>query len=949
MPAAPLIVEQARSASAIAVLLHARLAAAGFDADDPLREALVHIGARYGEILTEHLNAAPSLHLDAFLTCIGGQPTPAVPATVALSFTPVVAAPATAPIVVPGFTPLAAAPSGGDGDAVGFETERDLTVVRAAPVGAWAVEPQSMAWADVGAAVQPAGLASEQLFAAAVPIERALHIAAPRLLGLPNLSRVRVEVAVQQAGRWPPTALFEWGIASDAGFERLRIESDSTQQFSRTGVVELIAPAQWPAQVIGGVESLWLSCRVLASAQDSTAGVSPCIAAPRVGVRVQGEGELPAAVCWGSLALDASKDYFPFGERPRFGNVFHVMAPALAVPGARITFELKLTNPAGASGGPLPAVDVKGEPLVKWEAFTRRGWVVLEARDGTLAFTQHGDVSFTLPTDVEPFVLAGQRGAWIRARMMSGHYGSPQLIDGLLFPAAPSIQSLLLRSAVDIAPERPARLLRAGVLELASVDVATPSFEPFAKPDVEGAALFIAIDSHESLLAGRVLCFHVEPGKPVHRPVWRDGAAASPHHTPRWQLRSAEGWCDCSVTDESNAFTRPGIVAVTLAAEPADWPGSSVLPDRRVCWLRVVWPAAAPAPRLRRLVFNAVRARQTLRLRNELLGSSTGRPDQTLSALRKPVVGSVVLQVRDAALPSEPWVQWQEASDFTVSGPRSDHFCLDRRSGQFRFGNGVQGRIPPAGANNIRLHEYHVGGGRRGNVAAGTVVQLRTTVPYIQAVTNPEPAAGGQDAGDAAAVHHAASGWLRHRDRAVCADDYVDLCRAASPEVARAWCVGNRDLDAARSTLAPGVVSVVILPQGDDARPQPSPDLLRQVKAFLDARRPLNAKLVLLGPEYASVSVAMRVAGLPGASAHEATASCRQRLVEYLHPVTGGDQRQGWAPGERPHRSDLVALIGAVDGVDHVVDLRMSTDESGLGEGGRALALVCAGTIEVSA
>lgn len=367
-------------------------------------------------------------------------------------------------------------------------------------------------------------------------------------------------------------------------------------------------------------------------------------------------------------------------------------------------------------------------------------------------------------------------------------------------------------------------------------------------------------------------------------------------------------------------------------------------------WLRVVWPAAAEAPRLRRMFFNAVRARQTLRLQNELLGSSTGRPDQAFTALRTPIVGDVVLQVRDTASPAALWITWQEVPDFSASAARSDHFVLDRRSGQLRFGNAVQGRIPPAGANNIRMHEYHAGGGRRGNVAAGTVAQLRTTVPYVQAVTNPEPARGGQDAGDAASVQRAATGWLRHRDRAVCADDYVDLCHAAAPEVARAWCVGGRDLDAVRAaTPAPGVVSVVVLPRSADAKPQPSPDLLQRVKAFLDARRPLTAELVLLGPAYASVSVAARVAPRPGASAHAVAADCRRRLLQFLHPVSGGEFGRGWAPGERPHRSDLVALIGAVDGVDHVVDVRWSIDDALAPEEGRALLLVCAGTVEVVA
>ena len=50
-------------------------------------------------------------------------------------------------------------------------------------------------------------------------------------------------------------------------------------------------------------------------------------------------------------------------------------------------------------------------------------------------------------------------------------------------------------------------------------------------------------------------------------------------------------------------------------------------------------------------------------------------------------------------------------------------------------------------------------------------------------------------------------------------------------------------------------------------------------------------------------------------------ARCRQ----FLHPLTGGTDGQGWSFGRRPYRSDLVALIESVPGVDHV--RRIQVDE----------------------
>jgi hypothetical protein len=74
-------------------------------------------------------------------------------------------------------------------------------------------------------------------------------------------------------------------------------------------------------------------------------------------------------------------------------------------------------------------------------------------------------------------------------------------------------------------------------------------------------------------------------------------------------------------------------------------------------------------------------------------------------------------------------------------------------------------------------------------------------------------------------------------------------------------------------------------------------------------------------------------------------AACQRRLEAFLHPVTGANEGCGWAPGVRPHRSDLVALLGAVEGVDHVEELRLRVDDAGTGS--RETSLACAGAVEV--
>jgi predicted phage baseplate assembly protein len=139
-------------------------------------------------------------------------------------------------------------------------------------------------------------------------------------------------------------------------------------------------------------------------------------------------------------------------------------------------------------------------------------------------------------------------------------------------------------------------------------------------------------------------------------------------------------------------------------------------------------------------------------------------------------------------------VQWLETTDFYGSGPRDRHYGLDHLTGEIRFGDGLAGLIPPVGAGNLRLTEYRTGGGDAGNRPAGAIVQLKTTVPYVDKVTNYEAAAGGADAESLGSLIERAPRSIRHNGRAVTVEDFEDVALLASPEVARARCIPLRNL-----------------------------------------------------------------------------------------------------------------------------------------------------------
>jgi hypothetical protein len=220
-------------------------------------------------------------------------------------------------------------------------------------------------------------------------------------------------------------------------------------------------------------------------------------------------------------------------------------------------------------------------------------------------------------------------------------------------------------------------------------------------------------------------------------------------------------------------------------------------------WIRTLLESGDEPPvQLRTLLPNTTFAAQTTTLHNEVLGSSDASADQRFQTTRAPVLAGQTLEVREPEPSAEtvgaPGIR---AGAITTSTPQSSEAWRDRDAGfhssvprsslrlitrrRSAVGDGVQGRIPPRAVANIRLARYQTGGGSSGNRAAGSIVQLKTTVPYIDKVRNFEAAEAGVDAepGDQSLVRGPRT--LRNGGRAVTLEDYEILRRRVAEVSAR--------------------------------------------------------------------------------------------------------------------------------------------------------------------
>jgi hypothetical protein len=120
-------------------------------------------------------------------------------------------------------------------------------------------------------------------------------------------------------------------------------------------------------------------------------------------------------------------------------------------------------------------------------------------------------------------------------------------------------------------------------------------------------------------------------------------------------------------------------------------------------------------------------------------------------------------------------------------------------------------------------------------------------------------------------------------------------------------------------------VELVVVPRSSEPRPVPGQELLQVVHDYVSGLAPPIVDLLVRGPDWVAVSVAVELTPTDFDHAMEVRSAVIARLDAFLHPLTGGFDGAGWAFGRSPHRSDLYAVIEAVPGIDYIQTLTTTT------------------------
>jgi hypothetical protein len=247
---------------------------------------------------------------------------------------------------------------------------------------------------------------------------------------------------------------------------------------------------------------------------------------------------------------------------------------------------------------------------------------------------------------------------------------------------------------------------------------------------------------------------------------------------------------------------------------------------------------------------------------------------------------------------------WTEQPSLYGAGGKEHVYMArtdDDAASRVVFGDGIEGARLPTGQQNLRAR-YRKGSGLSGNVRGGQLSTLLTRPLGVTSVTNPEPAAGGEDPEALDDARGNAPLTVLTLDRAVSRRDYEDFARGfAGISKAHALWVPFGPARGVFVTVA-GVLGAAIQNGGKTHR-----NLTAAVRGYGDALLPLDVR-TYRGATFVLV-VGIKVA--PDAVLEDVLAGVRNQLEGAF-----GFQARGF--GQPVSIDEVMAVIHRVAGVEAV-------------------------------
>ncbi len=585
-----------------------------------------------------------------------------------------------------------------------------------------------------------------------------------------------------------------------------------------------------------------------------------------------------------------------------------------------------------------------------WNGFD---WVKLTEennfKDGTFNLRQSGKVSFVVPDDIAQANVNNEEHFWIRIRLVTKDYATGGIYykdskDNWLWKfsekvQSPNIEKIRIKyESLNNPPQNCVTysnfewnqikpLTRANnerEIKVFSMDVNNfPSLymgfeESF--PDGEYSIYFkmnenLSVQTNSVFDSLKEDSLMLKKGKRGIKLVW--------------EYFNGSEWKELSVNDDTDSFHESGFVSFVV---PEDVLRTEYL-GKNLYWYRVslISGSFENNPLVKDILINSVYAKNEKSYQDEILGSGTGAPGQSVSVSHPNILKGSVLYVDEGSVPStnelnmiakdcrgEPyyteddkvWVRYTEVENFYASTSFSRHYVIDYTTGKIQFGDGSKGVNPPKGKFNILMKSYQCGGGSIGNVAKNTIRGLLKGIPFISGCTNPYPAEGGADMEKIDGLKARAAGSFKSLQRAVTSEDFKWLAMEASSSVGRAHCLKNRN--------SKNEICTIILPvrtSGLDYSTKliPSRELIRRVKEYLDDRKIVGTPICVQGPVYKDFNIDLSLTFKSSVFDEGRTKKKIENILREYFDSLKGEDGNGWTFGKEITTGSILKQLEKVE------------------------------------
>ena len=257
-----------------------------------------------------------------------------------------------------------------------------------------------------------------------------------------------------------------------------------------------------------------------------------------------------------------------------------------------------------------------------------------------------------------------------------------------------------------------------------------------------------------------------------------------------------------------------------------------------------------------------------------------------------------------------------------MSWPRRGSTRSTNQSGEIRFGDGLHGAIPPIGRDSIVAFSYQRTEPPKpgsdsvpGNlIAPRTALNLVSPVESVEGVFAADQAAGGAPPEPDDRVLRFGFARLRHRNRAVTANDIEDLALQSSPDITQA-----------RAFVRRGYISLVVVMRGKN--PQPNAAQVRELRRLLLDAAPVSLSgrnvLRIEGPKIRVLRIELKLQVETLDHAGALATSVKDRLSAFFDSAIGGPDKDGWALGVNPSEGDVAFLLTDTPYLESIVDVKL--------------------------